>query len=69
MDHRDMAPRDTFVDEKGAERAREPIRFDRPAIEEELETIEPVVLEEPAMADLGGLEDLETRPGPSRLRP
>ncbi len=64
MDHRDMAPRDTFVGEKGAEHAREPIRFDRPAVEEEFETIEPVVLDEPAVADLGGLEDLEAAPGP-----
>ncbi|HOD13960.1 MAG TPA: tetratricopeptide repeat protein [Spirochaetota bacterium] len=62
MDHQDKAPRDTFVG-KGGERAREPIRFDKPAVMEELETIEPDILEEPAVSDLGAPEDLEAETG------
>lgn len=61
MDHRDMAPRDTFVGEKAAERAREPIRIEKPPFEEELETIEPVPAgEEPSLPESGALEEIET---------
>ena len=59
------------MDRKGEERAREPMRFERPPIEEDLETVEPVMLDETAVADLGGLEEFEEKPHPglSRLRP
>lgn len=66
MDRRDMAPRDTFVGEKAAERAREPIRIEKLPVEEELETIEPVPAgEEPAVPELGALEEIETVPEPA----
>ncbi|OHD63151.1 MAG: hypothetical protein A2176_11430 [Spirochaetes bacterium RBG_13_51_14] len=69
LDTRDLAPSDSFVDQREPRRAKEAPRFEEPAIKEDLSAVESVFEKEPQVGDLGVVEEIVEEPPPPLQKP